>query len=46
MVQVRRGVPMVLSWVWTIIILFSIVFAVYSGQINAVSAATATTIGV
>jgi spore maturation protein A len=32
---------MVLSWVWTIIILFSIVFAVYSGQINAVSAATA-----
>ena len=32
---------MVLSWVWTIIILFSIVFAVYSGQSNAVSAATA-----
>ena len=32
---------MVLSWVWTMIILFSIVFAVYSGQSNAVSAATA-----
>lgn len=32
---------MVLSWVWTLIVLISIVFAVFSGQISAVSAAAA-----
>lgn len=32
---------MVLSWVWTLIVLFSIGFAMFTGQIGAVSAATA-----
>ena len=32
---------MVLSWVWTLIVLISIIFAMFSGQISAVSAAAA-----
>ena len=32
---------MVMGWIWTLIILLSVVFGTYTGQIGAVSAATA-----
>ena len=41
MVTSKGADCMVMGWIWTLIILLSVVFGTYTGQIGAVSAATA-----